>query len=169
MKSTILIILSFSLIAFFGCSEEKPKEAKDFDINNLNTVALTSNKIPDLSSDYLVSVYEKQELIKISQEDKELRKKYCDESFLKQQNLFITMGIGTLRNPKTGDAIPNRQAERVANIDARRWASYGELWLNNNYEPPFGKLAKNFSRSVTVINKSVVGDSLFIFLATTLP
>ena len=169
MKSTINILLVISLIILSSCSDEEPREAQNIDNKNLNTVALTSTKIPDLSSDYLVSVYEKQELIKISQEDKELRKKYCDESFLGEQKLFISMGIGTLRNPKTGNAIPASLAERAANIDARRWASYGELWLNNNYEPPFGKLSKNFNRSLTVINKSVVGDSLFIFIATTLP
>ena len=169
MKYTIQISIIICLIIIIGCSEEKPKEAKNFDVKNLSTVALTSSKIPNLSSDYLVSVYEKQELIKISQEDKKLRKNYCDESFLEKQNLFISMGIGSLRNPKTGDAIHNSQAERVANIDARRWASYGEMWLNNNYEPSFGKLSKNFNRSVTVINKSVVGDSLFIFVATSLP
>jgi hypothetical protein len=154
---------------FFGCSEEKPKEAKNFDVENLNTVALTSTKIPDLSTDYLVSVYEKQELIKISQEEKELRKKYCDESYLKEKKLFISMGIGSLKNPETGESIPSSMAERAANIDAKRWASYGEMWLTNNYEPPFGKLSRNFNRTVTVINKSIVGDSLFIFVATSLP
>jgi hypothetical protein len=169
MKSTINILLVISLIILFSCSDEEPREAQNIDNKNLNTVALTSAKIPDLSSDYLVSVYEKQELIKISQEDKELRKKYCDESFLGEHKLFISMGIGRLTNPKTGEAIPNNMAERAANIDARRWASYGEMWLKNNYEPKFGKLAKNFKRTVTVINKSIVGDSLFIFVATSLP
>ena len=169
MKSTISIFTIFCFILLWGCSEEKPKEAKNFDVQNLNTVALTSPKTPNYSSDYLVTVYENQELIKITQEDIELRKEYCDKAYLKEQNLFITMGIGSLRNPKTGEAIPKSQAERVANIDARRWASYGEMWLNNNYEPSFGKLSKNFTRSVTVINKSVVGDSLFVFVATSLP
>lgn len=169
MKFNIFIFPIICLIVFPGCSKEKPKEAEDFDPRKLNTVALTSTKIPDLSSDYLVSVYEKQELIKISQENKELRKQYCDESFLEEHKLFISMGIGRLTNPESGEAIPNSMAERVANIDARRWASYGELWLTNNYEPPFGKLSKNFKRTVTVINKSIVGDSLFIFVATSLP
>ena len=169
MKTTSSFVLIIGLAVLFSCSDEKPREAQNFDKKNLNTVALTSTKIPDLSSDYLVSVYEKQELIKISQEDKDLRKKYCDESFLGEHRLFISMGIGRLTNPKTGEAIPTNLAERAANIDARRWASYGEMWLTNNYEPPFGKLAKNFKRTVTVINKSVVGDSLFIFVATSLP
>jgi hypothetical protein len=169
MKSIILIILSLSLVEFFGCSNEKPKEAENFDPKTLSTVDLTSTKIPDLSSDYLVSVYEKQELIKISQEDKALRKQYCDQSYLREHKLFISMGIGKLTNPQTGETIPSSMAERAAIIDAKRWASYGELWLTNDYETPFGKLSKNFQRTVTVINKSVVGDSLFVFMATSLP
>jgi len=169
MKSTFIILPMICLIILIACSEEKPKEAENYDPNKLSTVALTSTKIPDLSSDFLVSVYEKQELIKISQEDKALRKQYCDQSYLREHKLFISMGIGNLINPETGQAIPNRMAERAATIDAKRWASYGELWLTNNYEPPFGKLSKNFQRTVTVINKSVVGDSLFIFLASSLP
>ena len=169
MKSKILILMIISLIVLFGCYDKKPKEAKSFDTNKLKTVALTSTTIPDLSTDYLVAVYEKQELIKLSHDDKELRKKYCDESYLEEQKLFISMGIGRLTHPETGDPIPTNLAERAANIDARRWASYGEMWLTNNYEPQFGKLARSFKRTVTVINKSIVGDSLFIFVATSLP
>jgi hypothetical protein len=153
----------------WNCYDESPREANDSDTNNTNTAAFLSTKIPDLSSDFLVSVYEKQELIKISQDDKTLRKNYCDESYLEKQKLFISMGIGKLTHPETGEPIPHNLAERAANIDARRWASYGEQWLTNNYEPPFGKLTRSFNRTVTVINKSIVGDSLFIFVATSLP
>jgi hypothetical protein len=169
MKSTYLLIPIVCLTLLLSCYDEKPREANNSDTRTTNTATFSSTKIPDLSSDFLVSVYEKQELIKISQEDKELRKNYCDDSYLEKEKLFISMGIGTLTNPKTGEPISHNLAERAANIDARRWASYGELWLTNNYEPPFGKLTRTFNRTVTVINKSVVGDSLFIFVATSLP
>lgn len=168
MKSTIIITLVISVAILYSCYDEKPGEARKLEINNQKTTTFTSTTIPDLSSDYLVMVFEKQELIKISQDDKELRKKYCDESFLEEQKLFISMGIGSLRNPKTGEPIPNHLAERAANLDARRWASYGETWLKNNYQPSFGKLETNFHRTVTVIDKLTVGDSLFIFVATSL-
>jgi hypothetical protein len=169
MKSLIILSLGMCIALFSSCYDEKPREAKRLNTKIQNPVSLTSSKIPDLSSDYLVTVYENQELIKISQDDKELRKKYCDQSHLEKQNLFITMGIGSLRNPETGEPIPQHMAERVANLDARRWASYGEMWLNNNYEPSFGKLKSNFKRTVTIIDQTVIGDSLFIFVATSLP
>lgn len=169
MKSIILITLVICVTVLYSCYDERPREAKKLEIKNQSTATLTSTTIPDLSSDYLVMVYEKQELIKISQDDKELRKKYCDESFLEERKLFISMGIGSLRNPETGDPIPHHLAERAANLDARRWASYGETWLKNNYQPSFGKLETKFQRTVTVIDKSIVGDSLFIFVATSLP
>lgn len=170
MKTSIILFIAINCLIFWQrCNDQQPQAVNDQDLKNKTTVASSAAKIPDLSSDFLVSVYEKQELIKISQEDKELRKKYCDESYLKNEKLFISMGIGALKNPETGQTVPEHQAERAANLDARRWASYGELWLTNNYEPPFGKLTRIFNRSVTVINKSVVGDSLFIFVATSLP
>ncbi|MCK4754264.1 MAG: hypothetical protein KAS58_03465 [Calditrichia bacterium] len=169
MKSTIIITLVISITILYSCYDEKPGEARKLEVKNQKTATFTSTPIPDLSSDYLVTVFEKQELIKISQDDKELRKKYCDESFLEEHKLFISMGIGSLRNPNTGEPIPNHLAERAANLDARRWASYGETWLKNNYQSSFGKLETNFQRIVTIIDKLIVGDSLFIFVATSLP
>jgi hypothetical protein len=166
MKTLNMIIL-FTL--FWGCYDEKPKEATKLNTNTKNPVTLTASKIPNLSSDYLVSVYENQELIKISHENKDLRKLYCDQAFLEKENLFISMGIGSLKNPQTGESIPQHLAARVANLDARRWASYGEKWINNDYEPSFGKLKSNFKRTVTVIDEKVIGDSLFVFVATSLP
>ena len=170
MKTSLIFFIAvICLIVWQGCNNHDPKAINNLDIKNTTAVVSSSAKVPDLSSDFLVSVYEKQELIKISQEDKELRQKYCDESYLKQEKLFISMGIGALRNPETGQPVPQHLAERAATLDAKRWASYGELWLTNNYEPPFGKLTSTFNRTVTVINKAVVGDSLFVFVATSLP
>jgi hypothetical protein len=166
MKTLNIISLIVIIAIFSGCYEDKPREATKLDIHSQNGVTLTTSKIPDLSSDYLVTVYENQELIKISQDDKDLRKKYCDHSYFEKENLFISMGIGSLINPETGEAIPHQLAERAANIDARRWASYGEMWLTNDYEPNFGKLKANFKGTVTVIDQTVVGDSLFVFVAT---
>jgi len=168
MKIKNLLPLIIIFVALWACYDEQPREATKLDTNTSNAVTLTSSKIPELSSDYLVSVYENQELIKIAQEDKALRKVYCDQSHLVKEKLFISMGIGSLVNPQTGEAIPHHIAERVANLDARRWASYGEMWLNNDYEPPFGKLKSNFKRTVTVVDQTVVGDSLFVFIATSL-
>jgi len=169
MKSLFIISLAIIVTVFSSCYDEQPREAKKLETKSQNAAGLTSTTIPDLSNDFLVSVYEKQELIKISQDDKELRKKYCEESYFEEHKLFISMGIGVLKNPETGEPIPHHMAEKVANIDARRWAIYGETWLENDYEPPFGKINAFFQRTVTVINKSIVGDSLFIFVATSLP
>jgi hypothetical protein len=166
-----LNIISFIVIVGIcsGCYEDKPKEATKLNTHSRNEITLTASKIPDLSSDYLVSVYENQELIKISQDDRDLRKKYCDHSYFKKENLFISMGIGSLINPETGEAIPHHLAERAATLDARRWAGYGELWLNNDYEPNFGKLNAKIKGTITVIDQTVVGDSVFVFVATSLP
>ena len=166
MKTLSIILLIPMLL---GCYDDKPKEATKLNTKTQNPITLTASKIPKLSSDYLVSVYENQELIKISHDDKNLRKNYCEQSFLEKERLFISMGIGSLKNPETGESIPQHMAARVANLDARRWASYGEMWLNNDFEPSFGKLKSNFKRTVTVVDQTVIGDSLFVFVATSLP
>jgi hypothetical protein len=164
------LILSFFLFCFLytGCSSEKPEEAKSLPGGNQASSVLTTSTVPSLTNDFLVSIYEDQELIKIVQEDKELRQRYCDKAYLKEHNLFITMGIGSLKNPETGQPIPRHLAERAANMDARRWASYGETWLKNNYEPAFGKIESHFNRSTELVTTSIIGDSIFVFIATRL-
>jgi hypothetical protein len=166
MRNTILFLIISGLALLESCKDKGSEETEEMRQIADETASSTFISIPHLSDDYLVSVYETQELIKITQEDKELRKKYCENAFLKEHNLFISMGIGSLRNPKNGQPVPRHFAERAATIDAQRWASYGETWLKNNYEPSFGKLNSYFNRTVEIINKSVVGDSLFIFIAT---
>ena len=106
------------------------------------------------------------ELIKIGDNSIDLRKNYCEHAYLKDKNLFISMGIGRLYNPKDGTKIPQNLVERAAQIDAIRWANYGETWIKENYQPAFGKLEKSFNRKYEPVNRAMVGDSLFLFIAT---
>ncbi|TFG98302.1 MAG: hypothetical protein E4H13_10010 [Calditrichales bacterium] len=163
MKTGILV---FILLFCFGCQKEKETEQLQQAVNESATA--NTGQLPQLSDDQYVAIYEAQELIKISQDDITLREEYCQRSWLSQQHVFISMGIGRLRNPLNGQPVPQHMAERAALMDARRWAAYGESWLNNNFHPPFGQLEKYVNHSNQVINRSIVGDSLFLFLATTL-
>jgi hypothetical protein len=160
-----VILLTWILLFLLGCKSEKNEQVEQMKISNQES-SLAEAGIPDLDNDFLVSIYEAQELIKIEHDNIDLRKKYCQKAYLKDRGYFITMGIGVKNNPETGQAIPTSFVEKSATIDAMRWASYGLQWIQNNYEPAFGKIQAKTNPNITVINKANVGDSLFVFMAT---
>ena len=162
---TFLIVFLYGL-QIFGCGKNQPEAIENEATSTNNQASLISSSLPQFSNEYLVGIYEKQELIKISEDNPELRKTYCEAAYHPEYKIFVSMGIGGLRHPETGNPIPRALAERAAMVDASRWVGYGESWLNNQYQPAFGKLRTYIKHKGTVINQSVVGDSLFVFLAT---
>ena len=167
MQKLIVCVIILLLTAILGC-QNKQEETETVTSKPDETSASAQN-LPSFDNDYLVSIYEAQELIKIKQDDADLRRSYCEKAYLPERNLFISMGIARLHRPDNGAAIPDQMVERAARLDAIRWASYGRQWLKNNYEPPFGKLNTSFLQDIEVINKARVGDSLFVFAATRIP
>lgn len=165
MKISTLFVIFLCLFIFTYCGENQPEAANKPEADQKEQTSLASSSLPEFSNEYLVSIYEKQELIKISEDNLELRKTFCQYAYHPESKLFVTMGIGSLKHPESGRPIPRQNAERAATLDAYRWASYGETWLNNQYQPAFGKLDTYFRRPGTVIERSVVGDSLFVFIA----
>jgi hypothetical protein len=160
-----VILLTGLLLLLLGCKSEKSDQVEQMKISNQET-SLAETGIPDLDNDFLVSIYEAQELIKMEHDNIDLRKKYCQKAYLKEQGYFITMGIAVKNNPETGQAIAASLVERVATIDAMRWASYGQQWIKNDYEPAFGKIQAKTNPNITILNRANVGDSLFVFMAT---
>ena len=156
------LICSFLLVLI--CCQKNETETETITQKN-NEAALPGSSLPSLSNDYLVSIYEAQELIKIQQDDSALRRLYCEKAYLPEHRIFVTMGIARLHHPESGATIPEHMAEKAARLDAIRWASYGKEWMANNYEPPFGQLQTSFQPDIEIINKAHVGDSLFVFIA----
>ena len=168
MPLKITLIFFILTAIFWSCKSETKTETEAMQQISAETSSGSVNTLPQLPDEYFVGIYETQELIKIFQDDKSYRESYCQQAYLKDRKLFISMGIGRLTNPETGQPIARQMARRAAALDARRWAAYGETWLENNFDPPFGKLNKFFNRSVTTLNENVVGDSLFVFIGTSL-
>lgn len=164
MRRFIFLSLMILLTFFAACKKEQQKQTEQ--ITQGTTEKSTASTLPSFSNDYLVSVYEAQELIKMEGDNADLRKKYCSLAYHPDQQFFVSMGIARLHHPQTGQAIPQYQCEQAAKFDAIRWASYGEKWLKNNYEPPFGKLTVPATRPIEIINTAQVGDSLFLFVGT---
>ena len=164
----VMILSLITAMIFFGSCQKNEDETESMTRKSDEASNMESG-LPSFDNDYLVSIYEAQELIKIQQDDIDLRQKYCEKAYLPDQKLFISMGIARLHHPETGASIPEHLAERAARLDAIRWAAYGKYWMENNYQPAFGKLQTNFQQDVKEINRAHVGDSLFIFAATQMP
>jgi hypothetical protein len=174
MKIFFCVILGLTILSgMLSCKKEKTesKEASEIEEVEQAVEEKTTSEftLPELDNDYLVSVYETQELIKMDHDNIELRKKYCQMSYFKEHGVFVSMGIAKLYNPRDGSAIARQFVERAAKLDAIRWAMYGESWIKNNFEPSFGKIANATSHPTQIINTASVGDSLFVFLATKMP
>ncbi len=165
MRYFSVLSLMIMLIFLIACKKEQEKQTEQM-IQGTTEKGSSGGIAQSFSTEYLVSVYEAQELIKMEGDNPELRKKYCTISYHPEQQIFVSMGIARLHHPETGQLIPRNLCEQAATIDAVRWASYGEKWLHNNYEPPFGKLAVQTTRPIEIINTAQVGDSLFIFVGT---
>jgi len=165
MNKFYLAILVSAIILLAGCESKETEETESLTAKQTEQTGTTAD-IPKFDNDYLVSIYEAQELIKIEQTSLELRKKFCQQAYHPDKGLLVTMGIARRINPESGQAIPVQMVERAAKLDAMRWAGYGIHWLESNYEPPFGQIQANINQQIRVIDRANVGDSLFIFIAT---
>ena len=164
MMKYVLIILT--LIVFLAaCKSENEEQVEQIQISKQENSAV-NNTMSDFDNDYLVSIYEAQELIKIDGKNIDLRKQYCQKAYHEDRGFFISMGIARKTNPETGQAIPASLAERSATVDAMRWAAYGLNWIKKEYQPEFGKIEVPLIQNYSILNRANVGDSLFIFVAT---
>ncbi len=168
MKKCLLILLF--VLFFISCKQDKPA---DVEIEEMSQTAEElsqsfTERIPPITDDFKVNIYELQERIKIEPDNVDLRKQFCASAYSTEKMVMVTMGLARMTNPETGEPINRGMVERAAKIDATRWALYGTNWLMYDYQPAFKEIKGNFTRKTQVINKVVVGDSLFLYLASDL-
>lgn len=167
MQKVIIFLL---IILVFSCKQDKPADVEVEEMSqSAEELSQTfAERIPQITDDYKVQIYDLQERIKINPENVELRKQFCQAAYSQDKMVMITMGIAKLINPETGEELNLSLVERAAQIDATRWALYGTNWLMYDYEPAFTKIKGNLNRNSQVIDKVTVGDSLFLYLASDL-
>ena len=168
MKKCLLILLF--VLFFISCKQDKPA---DVEIEEMSQTAEElsesfTKRIPQITDDFKVNIYELQERIKIEPDNVDLRKQFCASAYSTEKMVMVTMGISLMTNPETGETINRGMVERAAKIDATRWALYGTNWLMYDYQPAFKEIKGNFTRKTQVIDKVIVGDSLFLYLASDL-
>jgi hypothetical protein len=166
MKSYLVIVSLVLCIIYTACEKKQDQQVEELSDKSEAAALTATSDIPNISDDQLAEIYNLQERIKIDQKDIELRKSYCQKAYFPESNYIISMGVALLRNPKTGQAIPQTLAERVAMMDAARWVGYVETWIDQQYQPEFGQLNKQVNRPLQVLNRLTIGDSLFVFYAT---
>lgn len=165
MKFINAFFMTVAALILISCQGDKPADTENMQMPQSEKASATSG-VYQYDDDYLVSIYEAQELVKIHHDDAALRKDFCARATNRGDGMLVTMGIANLINPNTGQPVAMNMAERAAKLDAMRWAGYGLHWLENNYEPPFGQIRTEFNRPVQVVNRAEVGDSLFVWIAT---
>ena len=166
MKTIISIATLILFILNTGCDKKADQQVEELAHKDEAEGQAGMVDIPEVDDDLLSEIYELQERIKLDHQDIELRKAYCQKAYFPESNYIISMGIGRLYNPKLEKPIPQVSAERAALMDAVRWVGYVEVWLDQQYQPDFGKLNKRVNRPLKVINQVTIGDSLFVFYAT---
>ena len=168
MKRYFVVLLS--LLFVVSCKQDKPADVEVEEISQTADELSQSftERIPPITDDLKVTIYELQERIKIEPDNVDLRKQFCTSAYSTEKMVMVTMGIARLTNPETGESINRGLMERAAKIDATRWALYGTNWLMYDYQPTFTEIKGNFTRKTQVIDKVIVGDSLFLYLASDL-
>jgi hypothetical protein len=162
-----IFALPFILFTFYAACDKKQDQQVEELTDKSEAAALTATAgIPTVSDDHLAEIFNLQERIKLDHQDIELRRSYCQKAYFPESNYIISMGVARLRNPNTGQPIPQALAERAAMIEAARWVGYVETWIDQQYQPDFGQLDIQVNRPLQVLNRLTIGDSLFVFYAT---
>ena len=159
----ILMILS-TLILFPACNEAgKQKENR---AETTNTNAQTPFNPPKFERAFLENLYLAQMDIMKNPLSRAHKEKFILNAYIADKNTLISFGNARLKDPQTGNKIATPLIKRAALIDAKRWATYGLLWLNNDFKPDFGKIKgahNGFIKEIATFNK---GDSLIIAIAS---
>ncbi|MCB0282694.1 MAG: hypothetical protein H6627_04865 [Calditrichae bacterium] len=161
MRIFFLIFLVF----FMACSEKKqqPPSLQEQDSISFNE----SNFIKPEKSPFFYK-----ELLKIQQQiihnprERIYREAYIVNAYIDNNNALISLGSARTKDPESGTEINPVMAKRAALIDAKRWAVYGLLWLNNDFKPEFGKISEQYSGVFKELYSFNHNDSLTIAIAT---
>lgn len=160
---TLHIFIIIGLL-FLSCKTEKTSEQK-LSAKEDSTVAISFNP-PTLNDNYYRELFKYQQDIILNPESRLHKEKYIVNAYFTNNNTLISFGAGRKTNPNTQQTIAYPLVKRAALIDAKRWATYGLLWLNNDFKPDFGKIDAVHSGEAKEVYSFNVGDSLVIALAS---
>jgi hypothetical protein len=165
MKTFSAILMG--LLIFFSCKGEKqakqeqqPDTSKQVESNQ----PITFNP-PQLDENYYRELFQFQEEIILNPSDRKMKERYIFNAYFADNNTLLSFGSARKINPQTKQAIAYPLIKRAALLDAKRWGTYGLLWLNNDFEPDYGKIKGTNSGQTLEVFSFDKGDSLIIALA----
>ncbi|KAA3612993.1 MAG: hypothetical protein D8M58_11825 [Calditrichaeota bacterium] len=158
----IIFVLSFLLI--FACTESGKQKENSGDTGKSETA--DSFNPPDAKLEFLEKLYDIQMDIIQNPSSRAHKEKYIYNAYFDENNTLISFGNARLTNPQSGEKIATPLLKRAAIVDAKRWATYGLLWLNNDFEPDFGKISEVHQGLTKELGSFNKGDSLVVALAT---
>ena len=157
----ILLIIGVFL---FSCKTEK---VTDQDVSpKIDSTLTTVFNPPTLTDEYYRELFKYQQNIIFNPDSREQKEKYIFNAYFADNNTLISFGSGRRTNPNTQQTIALSLVKRAALVDAKRWATYGLLWLTNDFKPDFGRISEIHYGETKEIYSFYVGDSLVIALAS---
>ena len=165
MKTFSITIIAFLIV--LSCKTEKSvkqETVETADSAASSQVAEAFNP-PDLADDYYRELFKYQQEIVRNPDSREKKEHYIFNAYFPENNALLSFGSARKTNPQTKQAISYPLQKRAALIDARRWGTYGLLWINNDFKPDFGKISDMHSGETQQVYSFESGDSLIIVLA----
>lgn len=159
-----LFILLF-IILFFACSEQKQKQQS---VQKQDSISFTESTFvkPEKPPFFYKELLKIQQQVIQHPQERLYREAYIINAYQENNNALISLGSARTKDPQSGIEINPAMAKRAALIDAKRWAVYGLLWLNNDFKPEFGKISEQYSGVFEELYSFNTNDSLIIAIAT---
>lgn len=162
LKLSITIFL-FILI-LYSCKSEQTQSIKS--VIPKDSVVSVSFTPPILTEQYYRELFQYQQDIIVNPDNQEKKEQFIQKAYSPENNTLITFGCARKINPETKQPIAHALVKRAALLDSKRWASYGLLWINNDFQPDFGKINEINSGLAQEVFSFDSGDSLVIALAS---
>lgn len=168
MKHLIVFLMS-SLLIISGCKKEKESEEPIVEEQTVQAEdAVESEAVftaPELSEIDFDALADLQKQISNQPENRSLRGTFLEKAYFKSNKALVTIGVGRLTHPETGQPLSRAMVKRAAQLDANRWAAYGLSWIKNDLNPDFGNVDTTFQGLQNVLLSYDKGDSLYLAVA----
>jgi hypothetical protein len=159
------LIFTLILLFLFSCSKPE-QEYKVTQTQDNEQVTVSNFTAPDKPEFFYRELHKIQQKIMRNPASREFKEAFIYNAYIEDNNALISLGSARTKNPESGELITSSLVRRAALLDAKRWAVYGLLWLNNDFQPDFGKISETHQGVFQELYSFNSGDSLIIAIAT---
>ena len=157
-------IICLFILILYSCKSEQTQSVKS--VTPKDSVVSVSFNPPTLTEQDYRELFQYQQNIIVNPDSREEKEQFIQKAYSPAKNTLITFGCARKINPETKQPIAHALIKRAALLDSKRWASYGLLWIKNDFQPDFGKITEINSGLAQEVFSFDSGDSLVIALAS---